>query len=96
MSDPTVSQYAFGYRDLATLLVKAKGVHEGLWCVHFRFGLKAANFGNTDNDLLPTALVGVVEVGIQRVPKATNLTIDAAEVNPAPKTPKGAKKKGRA
>ena len=91
------TQIIYPFQELAALMVKDRGIHEGLWTVVFRFGLKAASIGTTglnDTDLVPTALVGVLEVGIQRMEKASNLTVDAAVVNPHPsETRKPTKKK---
>lgn len=86
-----------GYKELAELLIKEKGIHEGLWGIFVRFGLNAANvnFAHSEGGgktLLPTALIPVQEIGIQRFAEATELTADASKVNPRPRGRKGAKR----
>lgn len=48
-----------------------------------RCGLGAANMGLTDDQSYPSAMIPVVEIGIQRTGNINNLTVDAAQVNPA-------------
>lgn len=58
-----------------------------------RFGIQAANISLGGGDPVPSAIVPVLEIGIQREPNVTPLTVDAAVVNPAPtaQKKKGAK-----
>ena len=81
MAEPT--QYKFSYKEVAELLVKEQGIHEGIWCVFFKFGINAANTSFNSGEFLPTAMVPVLEMGIQKTEKETNLSVDAAKVNPA-------------
>jgi hypothetical protein len=46
-----------------------------------RCGLGPANMGPTDDQSCPSALIPVVEIGVQRTGKINNLTVDAAQVN---------------
>ena len=80
MAEPTL--IAFNFREIAELLVKQQDIHEGLWCIHFKFGIKGANLGTNDENVLPTAMVPILELGLQKVEDRTNLTVDAARVNP--------------
>ena len=48
-----------------------------------RYGLGAANMGLTDDQFSPRAMRPVIEIGIQRTGNIHNLTVDAAQVNPA-------------
>jgi len=48
-----------------------------------RCGLGAANMGPTDDQSYPSALIPVVEIGVQRTGKIHNLTVNAAQVNTA-------------
>jgi len=81
-----VQQYMFSYKEIAQALVKQQGLHEGLWCVSVTFGINATNFGPNDNDLKPTAIIPIMQFGLQRQEKESNLTVDASKVNPKPKT----------
>ena len=78
------TQYAFSHKELVTMLVKHQHLHEGIWQLQFNFGFGAANIGPSPADLNPAALVPVMSVGISKVTEETNLTIDAAKVNPKP------------
>lgn len=80
MAEPT--QYLFSYKEVAEILIKHQGIHEGLWCVYFKFGINAANASFNSNEFLPTAIVPVLEMGIQKTEKDNNLSVDAAIVNP--------------
>jgi hypothetical protein len=63
-------------------MVQERGITEGYWGIYVRFGIKAINAGESDNDLRPTAIVPIVELGLQKFPELNNLSVDAAEVNP--------------
>jgi hypothetical protein len=81
------------YKDLAKLMVKHEGLHEGLWGVYIRFGLRATNIPvqvEEHTSVMPAAILPILEIGIQPFAEATDLTIDAAVVNPKPRR-KGAK-----
>jgi len=86
------SQYVVSYKELAEVLIKRENIHEGLWGVIVRFGIQAANISLGGGDPIPSAIVPVLEIGIQREVNATPLTVDAAVVNPLPAAAK--KKKG--
>jgi len=80
-----VNQIVFTYREIAEALVKQEDIHEGLWGVYVEFGITAANINLApEADVTPAAIVPVQRMGLQRFPEANNLTVDAAEVNPAP------------
>jgi hypothetical protein len=82
MAQPT--QIIFSYKEAVEALVKKQGLHEGLWSLYIRFGLKATNLGENDNSLAPTAIIPLMEIGLQRTEKLNNLSVDAAIVNPLP------------
>ena len=81
-------------KQLAELLVKDRNIHEGIWGIFVRFGIHALNVnveppGEPQPAMLaPAALVPILEIGIQPFKKPTEFTVDAAEVNPAPKATK--------
>jgi len=81
-----VRNFTFSYKEVAAALVRDQGLHEGLWGIYMEFGLAAANItAPNESGVMPAAVVPVVKIGIQRVDAASNLTVDAAEVNPGPK-----------
>lgn len=92
---PEAKQIIYTFKELATLMVKDQEIHEGFWGIYARFGIAAANTGPSETDIKPTALVPIVELGLQRFDELNNLSVNAAEVNPAasnPSTKRPAKK----
>ena len=83
MSD---SPLMFSFQELAELMVKERGVHDGLWGIYVKFAIGAANAADATGTFYPTALVPVQELGLQKFAVANNLTVDAAIVNPATKS----------
>ena len=73
-------QFTFNYKELAALMVKDLGLSEGLWGVWLNFGIKGTNIGSSPDDLLPAAIVPVVNVGLQSFDEPNSLTVDAAEI----------------
>jgi len=82
---PEATELLFTHKELAVALVKALDLHEGIWGLHFKFGLGGANvgMGSTQTELQPTALVPVLGVGLRKFDEETNISVDAAKVNPA-------------
>ncbi len=85
-----VTQITFTYKEVVEALVKKHDLHSGIWGIYIKFAIKATNLGATESDLLPTAIVPVVEIGLQAFETETNLSVNAATVNP--KTKKSPKK----
>ena len=75
-----------GLRDIAILLVKHYGFHEGLYdpVIQFAFGVTGMEI--PDQGRVPTGLVGVSNIGLSRAPALGSNTVDAALVNPIHKT----------
>ena len=82
MAEP--SQIVFSYKEVAEALVKKYGLTEGIWGLWVKFGIKAANVGESDSDLKPTAIIPIVELGLQKFDKENNISVDASKVNPKP------------
>ena len=80
----TKQQIVFDHKEVAAALIRHSDLHEGLWGLYVEFGLAAANVGSGPgtNDLNPAAIVPILKIGLQRFDKPSNLTADAAEVNP--------------
>jgi hypothetical protein len=75
------SKYLVDWKDLATALVKHLDLHEGHWQVLMAFGIHGTNL-NFKGGVTPAAIVPVTELGLLKVPTATELSVDASEVNP--------------
>jgi hypothetical protein len=83
---PTESPVALSFKELAELIVKEKGIDDGLWGLFVQFGIGAANINTTspegETKLAPAALVPIINLGIQRYIEPNEFTVDAAEINP--------------
>jgi hypothetical protein len=76
------SQIVFSYKEIAEALVKQQGLREGIWGLFVKFGIRAANIGESEADLKPAAILPILELGLQKFEKENNLSVDAAKVNP--------------
>ncbi|MCP4646824.1 MAG: hypothetical protein GY852_03695 [bacterium] len=82
----------FSFQEVVVALIRQENLHEGLWGLRVEFGLGASNIAQAPGeDFKPAAIIPIVNVGLQRAEKPTNLTADASVVNPPPKK-KAAKK----
>ena len=86
-----INQYVFKYKEIAEALVKRLEINEGFWGIYMEFGIKGANIGPSDDELMPAALVPVVKMGLQRFESENSLSVDASKVNP----PSGGSRKKR-
>jgi hypothetical protein len=89
---PETNQLIFSFKEVVTALIKAHDIHEGIWGFIVNFGMSAQNVGPNENELRPTALIPILTVGLMKADKETNLTVDAAKVNPAMPTNSKTKK----
>ena len=83
MAEP--NQIIFTYQEIVEALIKKHGLHEGIWGIYVRFGLKGANVGENDSSLRPSAIIPILEIGLQKFDKENILSVDAAKINPRPK-----------
>jgi hypothetical protein len=90
---PETNTVVFSYKEIAEALIRYNNIHEGLWGLYVEFGLQAGNIGPGPTDLLPAAIVPITKLGLQRFKETTNLTVDAAQVNPSSGAKIGRKKK---
>lgn len=79
----------FTMPEMAEILVKQQDIHEGFWGIYVKFGIGATNISGQSEEsspekvnLLPAAIVPVLELGIQRFDSPNSLTVDASKVNP--------------
>lgn len=79
-----MTQLLFSHKEVVTALVKEQGLHEGIWMLAVQFGMGASNVGQLDDgsDINPAAIIPLLKIGINRTDKLTNLSVDAAVVNP--------------
>ncbi len=77
--------FTFKYQELAEILVKNQGLHEGHWGVYLEFAIQGTNIGPNEADIVPAAIIPVLKIGIQRFDQPSGLTVDASKVNPSEK-----------
>ena len=77
----------FSLIEIAEILIKNQGLHEGLYNLSVQFQIAVGAMGPTPEMRCPGAMVGISRIGIAKTDKekATPHTVDAAVVNPAPK-----------
>ena len=84
------NQISFRFKEVVEALLKQQNIHEGVWAIYVKFGIKAMNVGDNEDNLLPCAMVPVVELGLRRTDEAeNNISVNAALVNPAPAQRRG-------
>jgi hypothetical protein len=87
---PEATQIVFKHAEIVEMLIKKQEIHEGIWGLFIKFGLNASNVGATETEVMPAAILGVLEIGLQKFDKESNIALNAAKVNPKP--PEAAKK----
>lgn len=88
MAEPEKAErekYVFSHKQVVEDFIKKQGLHEGFWRLYVEFALAAGNAGPSPQNIIPTAFVGLRQLGITRADEMDALTVDAAVVNPAPK-----------
>jgi hypothetical protein len=71
-------------KELAAILIRREGLREGLFEVSVQFNLEVANFQTPAGGVGPGVLSMVGGVALTPASRATLISVDAAEVNPAP------------
>ena len=79
---PEPSHIEFSYQEVVTAMIKAADIHDGIWGLFIKFGLSASNVGETESILRPAAIIPVLDIGLQKFEKETNMSVDAKKVNP--------------
>lgn len=71
-------------KELAVLLMKNQGIHEGHWILSAMLSFGAINIGQAEDasDALPAGFVALNGVRLERVPEPLPFSVNAAEVNP--------------
>jgi hypothetical protein len=85
---PTASQYLLTHQELTEAIIKTLGLHEGKWQLMVTFGFAALNTGPNEAEVMPGGIVAVQKVGVTLATgeSPAGLVVDAASVNPAPRT----------
>jgi hypothetical protein len=83
------TQIVFSHKEVVEALLKTQRIHEGIWGLYVKFGISAINVGASDADLVPAAIVPVLQIGLQKFDKENALAVDARKVNPKETTVAG-------
>jgi hypothetical protein len=75
------TQITFKFSEIAEELVRKQGIHQGHWGLFVKFAIAATNAPGPTGELLPTAIVPIFEMGIQKFDEPNSLTIDASKLN---------------
>ncbi|WP_333668613.1 hypothetical protein [Acinetobacter guillouiae] len=82
----SASSESLSIMEIATLIIKDKGIHEGLYVPKMELAFGAGVDEFNEGEPIPTVKVGIKSIGIERVEKSENMMcVDAGEVNPKPK-----------
>lgn len=77
--------YAFSHKEVVEALIKKQGLHEGVWQLYVEFKLGAGNISAEEpSQYHPAAIIPIVKIGLIVAKEPSNLTADAAVVNPRP------------
>jgi hypothetical protein len=79
---------ALSLRELNELIIKSKGLHEGLYDLAFEFQVAVGAVGPHADELIPGAMIGIKSIGIVESASEGAHTVDAAKVNPLKKPAK--------
>ena len=69
-------------KQVAELLVKHLGIHEGLWDVAIEIQAAIGQFGLPPTDILPGAMFRISRIGLTKTAALGPITVNAAEINP--------------
>lgn len=86
MTEVQESSFFLNHRELAKLLMTAKGIHDGVWMLQVNFNMLGLNAGPSPEEMSPSVIVGITGVGLAKVNEIAPLCFDAAELNPLPGT----------
>ena len=70
-------------KEVAALLIKHYGVHEGQFDLVIEYQFGAGAVGPNPASPVPGVMIGITKLGLAKSLKPGPLTVDAAEVNPA-------------
>ena len=74
-------------KELATILIRHYGFHEGFYEVGIQFNIAVGSVGPDAAQIAPGAVLTVGGIGLSRCPESSPLGVNAAVVNPADVVP---------
>lgn len=83
MSDQQSSIELLSLQDMTALLLKERGIHEGIYELAVSFNIGVGGFAAPSGDVNPSVMVSVVGFDLRRAPDTNGpLVVDASKVNP--------------
>lgn len=79
---PEITNMTFSHKEVVSALLTLQDIHEGIWGLYVEFGIGAANVGPTPDEIQPAAIIPLLKIGLQKFDAITNISVDAAAVNP--------------
>jgi hypothetical protein len=86
MADPT--QYSFQLSEIAELMLRSSGIHEGKWVIGIEFGVGIGPIPLKPDEAYPGAVITANRLMLSALaggPQPPNLVFDAAILNPKKK-----------
>jgi len=93
VASPMIYGQPLPITEIAVLLIKHYGLHEGLFDVVIEFQIGTGLVGPSSELSVPGAMLGISKIGLSTAQIKGPVTLDAAIVNPAPTTKKASKPK---
>jgi hypothetical protein len=75
--------FKFELSQVATALIKAQGLKEGIWYVGFEFGFGAANAGPSLTEIKPSMIMSINNLTLVRLKEGEpvpSFAVDAAQI----------------
>lgn len=79
---PTKNPYSMPLKELAAVLVKHYGLHEGYYETEMSFQLAVGPSPVPGQEGMPALITAVSSVGIKKLDEKTDGSVDASEINP--------------
>jgi hypothetical protein len=74
----------YNIKEIIEILIKHDGIHEGIYALNLEFQVGFGMAGPTTDQSVPSAIIGVSGLSLNKVDIPTPNTVDAAAVNPKP------------
>lgn len=87
-------RHELSWSEVARLSFAAKGISEGLWKIGVRMTFAAANAGPSEDEVLPSGIVGIRCVALTQVTEPGPLVFDAGKREASRKTSRARKPRG--
>lgn len=73
---------ALSMKEVVTLIIKARKIHEGHYVPAIEFNFGAGMDGSSEEDIVPTMRIGIRSFNISQIDDPTPFSVDASIANP--------------